>query len=73
MKVYRIQKKYDVVFTRRTYGKYNKTTYTWAHIFINGEWESVGDPYPKQHFPVSILIKSIEMRLKNSEISNDYA
>ena len=32
-----------ISFVRRRYGR---TTYTWLHAFINGAWDTIGDPWP---------------------------
>jgi hypothetical protein len=33
----------ELRFERRRYGR---TTYTWVYVKLNGEWVSLGDPWP---------------------------
>ena len=41
-------------FERRRYGT---TTYTWAFVKHNGEWLSLGDPWPAVRWPKKELDK----------------
>lgn len=66
MKAYKVQG-HTVGFTRRTYGSFNQTIYTWLHVLIDGEWQEIGDPFPKRHYPAKEVVKTIEAHFARKE------
>jgi len=56
---------YPVRFERRRYGGRDGTTYTWAHAQIEGQWESLGDPWPCINPPRAELAAAIEYLTKH--------
>jgi len=56
-----------VFFTRRRYGpRHQPQFYCWAHVEIDGQWYTCGDPYPAATFrrkdleqAVSLVVEAI--------------
>ncbi len=48
---------HDVKFTRRRYGS---RTFTWVHVYLNGEWVSLGDPWQAVMPAKAEILRQIE-------------
>lgn len=52
----------EFTFERRRYGE--RSFYTWAYVKApDGEWVSLGDPWPGVHWPKAELEKEARERL----------
>lgn len=52
---------FPVSFTRR---RYSNATFCWAEAYINGQWESLGDPWQKVTPNAKELAAEIRKRLE---------
>lgn len=63
MNVSRLLDGIPISFTRR---RYSNATFTWADAFINGQWVSLGDPWPCVNPPTKALREEVRRRTEQN-------